>query len=180
MNGVGTLFLSGNNSYNGSTIIQTGTVSLVSSTTNNNIASSPKIIVGDSAVDNGAILTVTGITTLGGFQLASGQTLGGLGTVKGSTTLLGDILAPGNSIGTLTIDGTGVTAPALTLATGASILEELNNSILSDQLALIHGVANDIAFNNNVINFSDLSSGTLASGQYTFVSPPIRPMPTRA
>jgi hypothetical protein len=40
----------------------------------------------------------------------------------------------------------------------------LNNSRLSDRVALVNGAAGDIAFNNNFINFSDLLGGTLAPG----------------
>ena len=56
---------------------------------NNNIATSPTITVA-----SGATLDVSGITTPGGFQLVSSQTLAGEGTVIGATTLLGE-LSPG-------------------------------------------------------------------------------------
>src|SRR5581483_12528451 len=113
----------------------------------------------------------TGVTTAGLFQVPSGQTLAGYGTVKGAVTLgAGSTLAPGNTIGTLTMDGTGVTAPDLSINSAANLNFELNNSLLADQVALIHGAAGDIAFNNNTINFSDLSGGTLASGAYTLFS----------
>src|SRR6185295_10568835 len=65
--GSGTQTLSGINTYTGATTVQTGTLLLSHSTVNNNIALSSLIIIGDTLVNNGAILDVSGIT--GGFQL---------------------------------------------------------------------------------------------------------------
>ena len=164
----GVLTLSTAETYNGNTTIQGGTLTLTSATSNNILPSSAEIIVGDSQADSAAILNVSGITASGGFVLAANQILGGYGTVKGSVTAgANSVISPGNTIGTLTFDSSSTTSPVLTLGAGAAISDELNNSFLADQIALINGAAGDIVFNNNVVNFSDLSGGTLAGGTYT-------------
>jgi len=169
--GSGTQTLSGTNTFTGPTTIKSGTIALTSSTSNNNLSTSSQIIVGDTPADNSAILDVTGISTANGFIVPGGQTLAGHGTVKGAVTMaLNAVLSPGNTIGTLTFDGSATTSAVLTLSSGAIISDELNNSFLADDVNLINGAAGDIVFNNNLINFSDLSAGTLAAGTYTLFS----------
>ena len=98
----GSMALNGVCSYTGPTTVKAGTLFLNSSTVNNNIALSSKIIVGDTAANSAAAFNVSGITALGGFKLASGQTLGGYGTITGAVSALaGSFVGPGNSIGTL-------------------------------------------------------------------------------
>lgn len=70
-NGVGTMTLTGANSYNGATTVNTGSLIINGSTSTTSIVS-----------------------------VASGATLGGRGTVGGNTTILGNI-SPGTSPGTL-------------------------------------------------------------------------------
>jgi len=97
--GAGTLTLSAANTYSGDTKVNAGTLKLTTAG-NNNIANSPKIIVG-----GGAILDVSTVTGPGGFQVVSGQTLGGSGAINGAVTInTGGTLAPGASIGTLTMN----------------------------------------------------------------------------
>ncbi len=129
---------------------------------------------GSGAAVTTPTLTFAAVSALGTGAVAvtSNASLGGIGTIQpGGTNGIsigsGGVLAPGASIGTLTVDSGNTSGIALTLASGASLSYELNNPLLSDQLSLLHGAAGDIVFNNNVINFSDLSAGTLASGQYT-------------
>jgi len=64
--GTGKTILMGNNTYRGNTVIERGTLALVSTT--NNIASSGTIIIA-----NGATFDVSGVTL--GFSLAAGQKL---------------------------------------------------------------------------------------------------------
>jgi autotransporter-associated beta strand protein len=92
--GAGILGLSNINTYTGNTIINAGTLRLTTAGTNN-IASSPLIHL----TGVGTNLNVTGVT--GGFTLASGQMLQGIGTVTGNSTVgAGSFLSPGNSPGT--------------------------------------------------------------------------------
>ena len=86
--GVGTLTLSGANTYTGDTTIGAGTLTLAST---GSIANSATIIA------NGTF-NVSAVT---GFAIGAAQTLKGSGTVVGNTTINGT-LAPGNSPGLLT------------------------------------------------------------------------------
>lgn len=76
--GLGTLTLTGANSYAGTTLVNAGTL----------------LVNGDQSAARG------------GMTVFSGATLGGTGTIGGNVALLdGAILAPGESPGTLTING---------------------------------------------------------------------------
>jgi autotransporter-associated beta strand protein len=106
--GGGTLTLTATNSYSGDTTITEGTLALQSSSSNNPIANSATLFVGD-----GATLDVTGISTGGGFVVSSGQTLSGgssstAGNVTGITTIQsGGVLTGGTAgtVGTLSFSG---------------------------------------------------------------------------
>jgi fibronectin-binding autotransporter adhesin len=104
----GNLILMGNNAYSGDTTITGGTLTLAPASGNNNIASSPNIVVGSTAGQAAARLDVSTMTPNGGFTLAS-QTLAGFGTVIGNVnTSSTAILSPGgvfNPIGTTTFSG---------------------------------------------------------------------------
>jgi autotransporter-associated beta strand protein len=96
--GAGTLTLSGNSTYTGTTAISNGAVAFIG---NGSISNTPSI-----QVVLGTVLDVSGRTD-GTVGLNSGQTLVGEGTVNGSVTVRSSaILSPGDSggaIGTLTI-----------------------------------------------------------------------------
>jgi fibronectin-binding autotransporter adhesin len=79
------------------------------------------------------------------------------------------IITPGDGLGTLTIDSLITTASSvLSIASGGRFTFDLSILFQSDKIALINGAAGDIAFaGNNIIDFSDLSFGNLASGNYT-------------
>lgn len=87
--GNGVLLLTGINSYSGATTINGGTLA-VSGT--GSLASDSIVIGLNSTFD------VSGVT--GGYTLASGKTISGMGTIVGPATIAG-ILAPGNSPGDL-------------------------------------------------------------------------------
>jgi autotransporter-associated beta strand protein len=114
--GTNTVTFSGENSYTGDTTISGGTLALETAGTNN-IADSPTI---DLAA--GTVLDVTGVA--GGFALADGQTLAGLGTVEGDMAIAGGAtVAPGASPGTLVHNGDE------TWEGGGTYAWEINNTL---------------------------------------------------
>jgi fibronectin-binding autotransporter adhesin len=116
--GGSTQILGNANTYTGNTTINEGILALVSNDHNNLMADSPAIQVGA-----GATFDVSGISASGGFQVVSGQTLGGSGTVAGATTVLtgGQIAggAVGGGLGNLTFSGN------LTTSSGSTWLIDL-------------------------------------------------------
>ena len=86
------------NTYTGTTTVNGGTLKIGAT---GNISTSPKLIV-----NTGAILDVASVS--GGFNLASGQTLAGLGNVNGDVSAIsgGAFVAPGDvgATGTLTLN----------------------------------------------------------------------------
>ncbi len=91
--GGGTLVLGGNNTYEGLTTVEEGTLALASGAS---IAASSGV-----HLEPGATLDVSAID---GWTLGEGRTLSGNGNIAGDVTLAGDI-SPGNSIGALTFTG---------------------------------------------------------------------------
>jgi autotransporter-associated beta strand protein len=139
--GVGTMSLSGVNSYSGNTNIQQGTLALV----------------GGGSIANSAVINVsTGATfdvsaTSSAWSLATGQSLVGGGSVAGNVAITG-VLAPGSSVGTLSFGG------GLTLfGTSSFEIDAVNN--LSDLAA----VSGSLVF-GGILNVLNLG-GTLAAGQ---------------
>ena len=107
--GVGSLTLSGANTYTGATTVSAGTL-LVD--TGASIASSASIV-------NGGLLTVKG--TAGNVTVNGGGSLGGSGTVGALTLNNGGLLNPGNSPGTLN-------ATSASLLAGSTYNWEINNA----------------------------------------------------
>jgi autotransporter-associated beta strand protein len=96
--GGGTLVLTADNTYNGTTTVNGGTLALTGAYTNN-IASSPTI-----RVDDGALLNVTGLS--GGTITFAAQRLQGAGTVTGSVIApSGAVVAPNPVVGGFGIVG---------------------------------------------------------------------------
>ncbi|HSI14243.1 MAG TPA: hypothetical protein VK961_19495, partial [Chthoniobacter sp.] len=84
----------------------------------------------------------------------------------------GDISSFGASIpGTLTIDsGISSAAHILTLESGATLQFDLGAGLTSDRISLLNGSVADLLFNSNIIDFTDLTGGHLASGDYVLFS----------
>lgn len=153
-NGSGTLTFSGANTYTGDTVVSVGT--LLANTA----------VSGTNSATGAGTVSVSATGTLGGI----GQITPGAG--KQITVANGGTMAPGDAgIGTLTVNGANTTSAVLSLATGANFAFELNSTgsgnFQSDKIALLNGAANDFVFGgSNVINFTDLSGGSLAHGAY--------------
>ena len=100
--GSGNLVLAGNNTYNGDTAIQAGTVTLTGS-----LSGSANIAVGSSTT-----FDVSGVA--GGYTLGAAQTLKGLGTVVGNMSIVGT-LSPNTSatIGALNFNNNLTLAAAI-------------------------------------------------------------------
>ena len=139
--GSGTLVIDGASSSTGTITVSEGTLLV------------------NGSVNGAASVTVGDLATLGG----SGSILSAGGITVGAQ----GIISPGNSIGTLQIDGSATSDPVLSLAGGASFFMELDGSFQSDAIQLLNGAAGDIVFAGNIINFSDLTLGSLAFGKYT-------------
>lgn len=148
--GTGILILEGNNTYTGGTFDTAGTL------------------------DIGGGIAAASVN--GSVSVSADATLGGTGTILpgsgGSVSVAaGGIVAPGaSSIGTLTIDAKDSSAGALSLMSGASFTMELNTGVLSDRVAITHATTGSVVFAGNVINFSDLSGGSLVNGNYRLFS----------
>jgi autotransporter-associated beta strand protein len=133
-NGIGTLTLSGANTYTGPTTINAGTLALSGG---GSIAGSLIISIGGGAT----------LSAVNGLILGSTQTLAGDGIVLGNLTVNGT-LAPGAGIGVLTCDNN------VTLQPGSATFMELNATLgTNDQLRV--GGALAYAGTLHLTNLSD-------------------------
>ncbi len=156
--GTGTQTFAGTNNYIGTTTVSQGTLLI------------------DATYDQG-----TGANA-GRIFVSAGATLGGTGTIKlsdtnGGTTgfSISGTIAPGDSssnsgIGTLTIDGSTSARSVAAFETGATLLFRLGTSNAASKFALTGGTTNDVFFNNNVVNFTDMSGGSVSSGAHVIFS----------
>ncbi|EDY16765.1 autotransporter-associated beta strand repeat protein [Chthoniobacter flavus Ellin428] len=156
--GSGTQTFSGTNNYIGSTTVSQGTLLI------------------DGTYDQG-----TGANA-GRLFVNAGATLGGTGTIKPSDTNGGTTgvsvsgtLSPGDpgtngGVGTLTINGATSARSVASLESGGTLSFKLNVSNAASNVALVNGQSSDVFFNNNVVNFTDLSGGNLSAGAHVLFS----------
>ncbi len=114
--GDGRLTLTGNNTYSGTTIIESGVLELGGSGSIN--SSSSILVEGGALIQNSSVDLTAGIVWTGG-------TVGGTGTIVGDLIAGGTdakFLSPGNSAGILTVTGD------LTLSSSTTALFELNGT----------------------------------------------------
>lgn len=157
--GTGTLSLTGENAYTGTTVVKAGTLRINTTTA---ISTSSSIVVGDT----GSTGTVLNATTAG-FTVGSTQTLEGIGKVlaTGQTVLAsGTISAGDSSVGTLTFDGGALTLDgtskfSFALGTTSDLVTLMNSATLNLGSGTL-GLA-DFTFSN---------SGGFAAGTYTLIS----------
>jgi autotransporter-associated beta strand protein len=143
-------------------------------------------MTGSTNVASGATLRIANTVSQGTGANAgrifvnSGATLTGTGTIAFSDTNAGStglsvtgVTKPGGTgtIGTLTFDGTNSVRAVAAFETGATFTFDLGAGLTSDLIALTGGQASDIFFQgSNVLNFNDLTGGSLSVGDYTLFS----------
>ena len=164
-NGSGTQTFSGTSYAAGTTTINAGTFLMNGS----HIA---------TISTTGNLAATTG--TAGAYSVKNTATLGGTGTIKPFDTAGGGVmiaiesggkLAPGDpatssGVGTLTIDQTVSNRTNLFFATGGTASFDLSTTG-NDKVAFVgHATVGEAIFTSTALNFSDLSAGLLASGQY--------------
>jgi autotransporter-associated beta strand protein len=148
--GAGTLNIEGDNTFTGATMINEGTVALITAGTNN-IANSSAITVAE-----GATFDLSGVTN--GFTLAAGQALGGDGTIIGDLTLASGALFTFNESDTLAVTGT-ISFEGFSITD----LEGLDSSTIAGTYNLITGNVDSTNISNiGSENAYDLGDGKLA------------------
>jgi T5SS/PEP-CTERM-associated repeat protein/autotransporter-associated beta strand protein len=151
--GTGTTTITGSNTYTGTTVIQAGGLALGPSAS---IASSSQIAVGPLGVYDVSAVS-------GGYELAAGQSLFGVGTVIGPATgVVGSVVAPGgleDDVGTLTVLG------------GLTLLGDLKIDIDGATIDLLDGSAGGLALGGTV-TFNEMSApvGDLVFAKYATLS----------
>jgi len=144
--GTGTVALDWLNTYTGPTVVSNGVLSI-----GNSLASSQILVASQGVLD---------VSSLGIYNLGSGQTLGGNGAVNGSVSASsGSTISPGFGAGTLTLSND------LTLNTGAVGLFTLS--------ATTNGANGQIAVGGN-LNLNggtiQISGATLQVGRYKLIT----------
>lgn len=152
----GTLVLSGSNSYTGATTVNNLGTLIVSGTHNQG-----------TGANAGRYVVNAGGTLAGSGAIYLSDTSGGLTGMS-----IAGVLSPGlnGTIGNLTINATNSVRSALAFEVGGTLAFDLNTGFASDRLTVFGGSASsDVFFSSNVINFTDLSAGALAAGQYLLI-----------
>jgi hypothetical protein len=153
--------------YSGATISTTGNTTVNSGSTlkiSGTVSQGSGANAGRIFVQGGATLTSSGANAT---IVLSDTNAGSTGlSVTGTTTPGGN-----GSIGTLTLVGTKSVRAVAAFETGSTFTFDLGAGLASDQIAVTGGQASDVFFQgSNVLNFNDLTSGSLSAGNYTLFS----------
>ena len=184
--GSGTLTLSGNNGYDGTTTVSAGTL-----TVSGTLSDSTAVTVASGAIyDVDASDTIASVSGAGNIELASSQTLtagdsndktlsgvisgsGGFTKAGSSTyTLSGTNTYTGNTninSGTLTVSGTLSDSTAITVASGATYDVDVSDTIASVDGAGAIEIANAVTLTTGDANDQELSGTVSGSGSITKV-----------
>jgi fibronectin-binding autotransporter adhesin len=153
--GVGTLTLSGVNTYNGPTLVNAGTLALSGA---GSIGSSPSITVG-----SGATFDVAGAA----FTLAANQALSGFGTNNGAMSAAAGATIYGGTDGTY---GTNTFNNDLTLASGAACYLDLGTVFNGNNDRIV--VNGTVTANGNAIHIKAPNTASLfdITADYVLIS----------
>ena len=165
--GIGTLTLIGNNSYTGTTTINSGTLA-IASTGNINTTSEVSIGAGEFKYNSATALSKNITFT------STGGTLSGTGTITNALTVIaGNTLAPGNSIGTMTFSngltiagayaaqiGTSGSTPALGLSDRAAVTGNL----------VLTGGTLSLTDNADALTSGSTAGGHAGAGAYQLIT----------
>ena len=184
--GSGTLTLSGNNGYDGTTTVSAGTL-----TVSGTLSDSTAVTVASGAIyDVDASDNIASVSGAGNIELASSQTLtagdsndktlsgvisgsGGFTKAGSSTyTLSGTNTYTGNTninSGTLTVSGTLSDSTAITVASGATYDFDVSDTIASVDGAGAIEIANAVTLTTGDANDQELSGTVSGSGSITKV-----------
>ena len=184
--GSGTLTLSGNNGYDGTTTVSAGTL-----TVSGTLSDSTAVTVASGAIyDVDASDNIASVSGAGNIELASSQTLtagdsndktlsgvisgsGGFTKAGSSTyTLSGTNTYTGNTninSGTLTVSGTLSDSTAVTVASGATYDVDASDTIASVDGAGAIEIANAVTLTTGDANDQELSGTVSGSGSITKV-----------
>jgi autotransporter-associated beta strand protein len=178
-NGSGTLFLTANNTYSGSTVISGGTLALYGNGSDGSISSSANI-----NITGGATLDVSGRSD-GKLTLASGQTLSGGAGTNGPGLINGSFIAAGGSTvapgaGTTNVGSVAVSSNAtLQSATVMKLNPAGNSSDRFSAYALTYGGtltvtnANGTITNGQTFQLFVSSNGVYNAGTFSSISLPV-------
>lgn len=153
---------------NGATISATGNTNVASGATLEIDGTVSSVVAAGSGSAKGRIFVNSGATLTGSGTLAFTETDSGFTglSVTGTTKPGGD-----GTIGALTFNGANSNRAVAAFEVNSTFTFDLGAGLTSDTIALTGGQASDIYFQgSNVINFTDLTGGSLDSGSYVLFS----------